>query len=242
MSPFTSSLEPQRPRAVAVRLLPGRATQILASARARCAARVRARYQPQPSRGARLGDAGTLIIEALVAMGVIAVVLAGYVGVNNGVQDATRSNQARDITDQAAQGVLEKARALPYSQLAMLPDDNPPGVVVAPDGTSTYNGAAVVRFADGDVSSTGTLRSVQDATIQGVAVKMSLYIVWLHPGSGDTPPATSNTSPKTFGTKRIWVVATYTPLGSTTTRTVTYQTDRTSYLYEAPPATATAAV
>src|SRR5699024_2532423 len=63
-------------------------------------------------------ERGSMLIEALVAMAMITIVVAGFMGVSNGVQDSIRHHESVDAVDQYLTGLAEETAALSWASLA----------------------------------------------------------------------------------------------------------------------------
>lgn len=161
------------------------------------------------SRRLNRDERGSILIEAVVFMGIIALAMAGYSTMNASVNRAQRSQTAQDIVAQQAHGMLETAEALEWDQLGFNPAQIGvrTGVTV---GTTTYptvKDAAVAKRTDvNDLLPSATI------TRAGVTMTQSVDIAWYDAHTSSSPAGT-------YGSKLVSVVISYKVLGSSTVRT-----------------------
>jgi type II secretory pathway pseudopilin PulG len=76
------------------------------------------------------GEAGFAIVEILIAMGIFAILAAGFAGALASSLQAQVATRLRTTADHLANEQVEQARALPYEQLGVV-GGNPPGTLAA---------------------------------------------------------------------------------------------------------------
>lgn len=159
-------------------------------------------------------ERGSLLIDSLVAMAMVSIVAAGYMGVNNGVQDAMRHHKSVDQVDQYLTGLAEEASALPWESLANCMRPSPPAN--AANYTASCPAGAITQIApEKDIGG-------------GITVNVTTDVTWI------TSPVPS--SPSKFGQKLVTFTASWKPVGGTR-RYVTETMTRTAAPTEALPTT-----
>lgn len=171
-----------------------------------------------------------MMLEAVVFMGVIMVVCAGFIGLNNNVHHSQRHAQAVDIAAQSAKGLMEKVKATPWDKIGMWTGDI--------SGTpATHVGSTAGAFVriPGATRPVGVRASgpghVHDGESTKVKVDLRMFVTW---NGGCQGGCTSTTPAGNYGSKTVTIKATFTPLGRTQ-QVVVYRFDLDAPINEAEP-------
>lgn len=170
-------------------------------------------------------ERGSVMVEALIFMFVISLTVGAYTTSNLTMNKVQRNQTAIDIVAQHAQGVLEKAKATPWADLAFRTAD--PGYRTAGvDNRPTVSTSAAA-------SSASPLKPLETFYISGhVHVTQRVDVTWAAPTA-----ATAATSASSFGEKQVTITMTFTVLGETATHTEIYHLTRTAAPSETVPFT-----
>lgn len=152
-------------------------------------------------------DRGSALLEAAVALGLLAVLLVGFSYSTVGSQKNQRTAMDHDIAVQAAQGVVEQARSLSWQKVSV-------------KGT-TVPGDKQVREPAGGLS------AAQTVTVRDLPVKLTTTVTWK-----DGHQHVSGKHP--YGSKVVTVTATWTE-GSTGKQAAVQKALLTPGVGEIPP-------
>lgn len=158
-------------------------------------------------------DHGSALLEAAVALGLLAVLLLGFAYTTVGSQKNQRTAVDHDIAVQAAQGVVEQARSLSWQKVSL------------------KGSQPVTKEGDEDPGvwePTGGLQETSTVTVRELPVTLTTTVTW-----GDGHQHVSGKHP--YGSKVVTVTATWTE-GSAGKQAAVQKALLTPGVGEIPPA------